>query len=222
VKRFAFVILFLIPTTSFAWTRAADQRIAAKAAEFAPPDLRILLKKFNVEYQHGVENANHDEGRDPHLDHLSDRIQQEATSIVSMMHTNAPMPAMVERLGYLSHLVGDANNPFHMDRAAASDPAHDDYEAYFERRMTVFPTAIYGINKNLKLRSYVDGIMARTKRFLPLVNEEYSRGDARHTSAEFDDRSTAFGIASVCYSHAVTDTANLYYYIWRQAGGAVH
>ncbi len=28
-------------------------------------------------------------------------------------------------------------------------------------------------------------------------------------------------MASVCYSHAVTDLVNLYYYIWREAGGDV-
>ena len=30
-----------------------------------------------------------------------------------------------------------------------------------------------------------------------------------------------FGIASVCYSRAVTDLVNLYYYIWKEAGGDV-
>lgn len=221
MKPFAFVILFLLPATTFAWTPAADQKIAAKSAEFAPPDLKLLLRKFEKQYQRGVEKANHEEGVDAHIDHLSDRIQQETTTIVSMMHNNEPMAAIVERLGFVSHLVADANNPFHMDRNAASDAAHDDYERYFERRMSVYPTTIYGINRNLKLRSYVDGIVARTTKLLPLINEEYSRGGERHTSAEFDDRSTAFGIASICYSHAVTDVANIYYYIWRQAGGAI-
>ena len=51
--------------------------------------------------------------------------------------------------------------------------------------------------------------------------EEYFRHGQRRTSAEFDDRSTAFGIASVCYSRAVTDLVNLYYFVWRQAGGDV-
>ena len=53
------------------------------------------------------------------------------------------------------------------------------------------------------------------------MREEYFRYGERRTSAEFDDRSTAFGVASVCYSRAVTDVVNLYYYIWRQAGGDV-
>ena len=43
----------------------------------------------------------------------------------------------------------------------------------------------------------------------------------RGNSATFDDRSTAFGVASVCYSHAVTDVANLQVFIWKEAGGSV-
>jgi hypothetical protein len=53
------------------------------------------------------------------------------------------------------------------------------------------------------------------------MGEEYFREGVQRTSTDFDDRSTAFGVASVCYSHAVTDLVNLYYHIWRQAGGDV-
>jgi hypothetical protein len=51
--------------------------------------------------------------------------------------------------------------------------------------------------------------------------EEYFRFGTRRTATDFDDRSTAFGVASLCYSHAVSDAVNLYYYIWREAGGDV-
>jgi hypothetical protein len=47
---------------------------------------------------------------------------------------------------------------------------------------------------------------------------EYARGG---NAAVFDDRSTAFGVASVSYSRAVTDLVNIYYYIWKEAGGDV-
>jgi len=53
------------------------------------------------------------------------------------------------------------------------------------------------------------------------MTEEYFPGGEQQTSATFDDRSTAFGVASVSYSHAVTDIVNLYFYIWREAGGDV-
>ena len=220
MKPLALTILFLLPTTTFAWTRTADERIAQKSADLAPRDLQLVLKHFAKQYAHGVDRAVAEEGTDIHREHLRQRIEQETNAIVSMIRTNQPMSAVAERLGFLAHLVGDANNPFHMNREASLDPAHADFEQYFERRMQVFPTVSYGIRRDLQLGPYLDHVFARTSQLVPLMNEEYSRGGERHTSSEFDDRSTAFGVASICYSHAGTDTANLVHYIWRQAGGA--
>jgi hypothetical protein len=139
-----------------------------------------------------------------------------------MIRKREPMPQVVERLGGLAHLVADANNPFHI---ANDDPrldeAHNDFEQYFERRMPKFATVFYGLDPSFRLGSYLDRTFARTGKFYPLMGEEYFRFGERRTSADFDDRSTAFGVASVCYSHAVTDLVNLYYYIWREAGGDV-
>lgn len=214
------MFLFLLPTTSFAWTRTADQRIAQKAVELAPADMQTVIKKFGKQYAKGIDRAIAEEGTDIHRERLRERIELQTNGIVSMIRSNQPLSAVIEQLGYLSHLVGDANNPFHMDKDAAVDPAHEDFEHYFERRMQVFPTVSYGINRKLQLGPYLDHIFSRTAKLLPLMNEEYARGGERHTSAEFDDRSTAFGVASICYSHAVSDNVNLFYYIWRQAGGA--
>lgn len=222
MKRIAIAFLFLLPTSLFAWTRSADQRIAQKSAEFAPRDLHLLLQRFAKPYAHGVDRGLAEEGTDIHREHLRQRIEQETTAIVSMIRSNQPMSAVVERLGMLAHLVGDANNPFHMTRSDADlEPSHNDFEHYFERRMQLFPTVVYGIDRHLQLSDYLDAMFARTEKLAPLMSEEYFRDGERRNSAEFDDRSTAFGVASICYSHAVTDTANLYTYIWREAGGDV-
>ena len=127
-----------------------------------------------------------------------------------------------DKTGLLAHLVADANNPFHVakddSRLAAS---HNDFEQYFERKLSKFPTVFYGLDPQFRLGTYLDKTFARTAKFYPLMSEEYFRSGERRTSAEFDDRSTAFGVASVCYSRAVTDLVNLYYYIWKEAGGDV-
>src|SRR5258708_3614302 len=139
-----------------------------------------------------------------------------------MIRGNQSMALVAEHLGMLAHLVADANNPFHTSDA---DPRlglmHDDFEQYFERRMAHFPTVFYGLSADFQLGNYLDRTVARSSRLLPLMSEEYFRDGAAHRSLDFDDRSTAFGVASVCYSHALTDLVNLYYYIWREAGGDV-
>jgi hypothetical protein len=225
----ALAILLLTSSPSFGWTAPSDARIASKAAVLAPEGMRILLEKYPAEYRRGLARAARDEGSESHRyfvltrrGQLRRRIESEATAIALMLRGHRPLGLTVERLGGLAHLVGDANDPFHVSNDNPRLSAFQgDYEAYFERSQVRFPTVFYGLDINLQLGTYLDQTFWRTRSFYPLVNEEYFRFGERHSSREFDDRSTAFGVASVCYSHAVTDLVNLYYHIWKNAGGDV-
>jgi hypothetical protein len=215
MKRLLLPLLFLaVALPAAAWTRGADHRIALKSAELGPPDLRLVIEHFHDDYLRGVDRALDDEGSAVHREKLRARIEAESQAITQMIRGNKPWVQVVERLGILAHLVGDANNPFHL--ADASAPRAD-FEQYFERKMTRFPTFFYGVDRRFALGAYLDGTFARTRKFVAPMAEEYARG----TSATFDDRSTAFGVASVCYSHAVTDIVNLQFFIWKDAGGNV-
>ena len=228
MKRLPLLLLFLaLPL--HAWTRASDLKIAKKAIEMGPPDLRLVLDRYAPEFQRGLQKAESDEGSAEHhyfvlsrTGNLRTRIDLETKAIISMIHGRQSMAVVAERLGMLSHLIADANNPFHTaDDDRRLGVAHDDFEQYFERRMARFPTVFYGLDPQFRPSSYFDKTFARTRKFYPLMSEEYFRGGTLRTSADFDDRSTAFGVASVCYSHAVTDLVNLYYFIWKEAGGDV-
>jgi hypothetical protein len=229
MRRFGIVLLLLFPLTASAWTRVSDERIAKKGAALAPPDLRMLIERFENDYKQGLARAQSDEGTDSHHyfvmsreGRLRERIERETRAAVEAIRKGEPMSAVVERLGGLVHLVADANNPFHV---AKDDPrlaaSKNDYEQYFERRMPKFPTVFYGLDPQFRLSSYLDRTFARSAKFYPLVASEYFRDGQRRTSAAFDDRSTAFGVASISYSRAVTDVVNLYYFIWKEAGGDV-
>ncbi len=216
-----FVLLLLIPLTANAWTRTSDQQIGARAAQLAPRDMRMIIYRFHSQYTAGIDRALTEEGADPHRAHLRDRIEKETAAIVMLLRTKQPMQQVVFRLGMLAHLVGDANNPFHVATEQDLEASHIDFEHYFERRMERFPTVFYGVDPRFALPQYLERTLHRTSKFAPLMTEEYFRGGSRHTSIDFDDRSTAFGVASICYSHAITDVVNVDYYIWREAGGDV-
>ena len=196
----------------------------------APPDLRIVLTHYAPSYKAGIARAQSEEGAETHhyfvlsrSGKLRERIQAETTKTIAMLRKRESMAQVVEHLGILAHLVADANNPFHVSHENPRlDLSHDDFEQYFERRMAKFPTVFYGLDEMPNVSTIVDRAVNRTEHFYPLMSSEYFSDDGeRRTSADFDDHSTAFGVASVCYSHAVTDLVNLYYYIWREAGGDV-
>jgi hypothetical protein len=230
MPRVAFVLLLIfIPMTATAWTRASDERIAKKAAALAPPDLRMLFERFDGDYRLGLEQAESDEGSAAHHyfvltrdGQLRDQIERQTRGAIDAIRRGEPMNMVVQRLGRLAHLIADANNPFHV---ANDDPRssgwHNDFEQYFERGLAKFPTVFYGLDPKFRMATFLDKTFARSAKFYPLVREEYLRDGVRRSSVDFDDRSTAFGVASVSYSRAVTDLVNLYYYIWKEAGGDV-
>jgi hypothetical protein len=227
MRRLGIVLaLALFPVAAAAWTRASDERIATKAAALAPPDLRLLIEKFDGDYKEGLARAQSDEGSDIHhyfvlsrQGRLREGIERETRLAVQMIRKGEPMNDVVQRLGILAHLVSDANNPFHVATDGSQhSTTHDDFETYFERRLAKFPTVFYGLDPHFTLGTYLDRTFARSAKFYPLMRGEYERGGS---AAVFDDRSTAFGVASISYSRAVTDLVNLYYFIWKEAGGDV-
>ncbi|HEX7705411.1 MAG TPA: hypothetical protein VF701_03035 [Thermoanaerobaculia bacterium] len=229
MRSLGFVLLLLVTLPATAWTPVADERIAKKAATLAPPDLRMLIEKFEGDYRRGLELARADEGSDSHhyfvksrQGRLRDRVERETRGTISMIRKGDPMSHVVERLGGLAHFMADANNPFH---AANDDPRlaslRNDYASFFEQRLPKFPTVFYGLDPKFSLTPYLDRTFARSASFYPLLREEYFRGGVRRSAASFDDRSTGFGVASVSYSRAVSDLVNLYYFIWKEAGGDV-
>jgi hypothetical protein len=230
MPRAGILLLLLVVTFPLsAWTRASDERIARKGASLAPPDLRMLIEKFEADYRAGQQRAQAEESGDAHQyfvlskkGRLRERIERETRTTIGMIRGGEPMNRVVEKLGGLAHLVADANNPFH----AANDdprltPLRNDFAAYFESRLAKFPTVFYGLDPDFRLGAFLDKTLNRSAKFYPLVREEYFRNGERRSSSEFDDRSTAFGVASISYSRSVSDLVNLYYYIWKEAGGDV-
>ena len=227
MRRLGIVLtLLFFPVAATAWTRASDERIASKAAALAPPDLRLLIEKFEGDYKAGLARAQSDEGSDIHhyfvlsrQGRLREGIERETRLAIQMIRKGEPMSDVIQRLGILAHLVADANNPFHVaNDSPRHSEAHNDFETYFERRLSKFPTVFYGLDPQFRLSQYLDRTFARSAKFYPLMQGEYARGG---NADVFDDRSTAFGVASISYSRAVTDLVNLYYYIWKEAGGDV-
>lgn len=220
----AFVIL-IWPAIALGWSLDAELRIARKAGNLAPPDLRLLIQKYEGDYLRGVRDAAEAEITANHRvrggrGQLRQHIDRDLASVVDGVRSHRPMRDLVYQLGTIAHLVADANNPLLVGNADLTG-VELDYQSYFDRKLRRFPTVFYGLRAGFDPAKTLDAAFERSRRFNELLHEEYYREGRRRASTEFDDRSTAFGIASISYSRAVSDTVNLYFHIWSQAGGDV-
>ncbi len=222
------LLLLACPAMAFGWTTEAEIRIARKAATLAPPDLRLLLEKYESEYLRGVREAAGGDSEPRHREPVAGRrgpirseLDARVATALRVVRTRQPMRELVYELGRASHLVADANNPLRVGSADLGPGVEADYEAYFARKLARFPTVFYGVREPANVDLVLGSALARSRRFNALLEEEYNRGGRLRSSAEFDDRSTAFGIASISYSRAVSDLVNVFYVVWKEAGGDV-
>lgn len=212
-----------------AWTPASQQRIAEQAARLAPPDFYRQLARHRAAYLQGTTDP-FKEGRA--ADHfknpdgggrLDEVVRQAIADTIATIRAHRPFPEICYRAGVVSHYLADANNPLN---SAAGDPAEVRYFADFLRYLeSVEPRVemvFYGFRGGFAeadLPRLVAETLGRSRRFYPLVGREYRRVGFAPGALAFDDRSTAYAVASLAYSHAISDIAEALRYIWLAAGG---
>ncbi len=210
------------------WTPRTQQTIAWEAAQLAPPDLSRQIIKRRSSYLAGAvqpfadtDASRHRKSPDGSLDQA---LTEAVTQAVAAIRSHRPFDEIVQRMGVAAHFMADANNPL---AASAADPEMGryfvDFLRYAETAEPRFPLVFYGIRPGLEREGGLTELLAealrRGRALSPVIGMEYRRIDFDSGIGVFDDRSTAFGVASISFSHAVTDVAAVLRYIWLRAGG---
>ncbi len=229
--------LALAAPAALAWTPASQRRIAEQAARLAPPDLYRQLARNRASYLQGATDPFKDGQPEHHFENgdgagrLDEVIAQAVKNAVAAIRDHRPFHEIAWRAGVVSHYLADANNPLN---SAASDPQEERYFADFLRYLESAEPRIrmvfYGFRSGLDrpglngsvspaLPLLIGETLARSRGFYPLVGREYRRVGFASGRQAFDDRSTAYAVAALAHSHAVSDIAEVLRYIWLAAGG---
>ncbi len=72
---------------------------------------------------------------------------------------------------------------------------------------------------NGDVKGYLETHLAKEARYRRALLYCYYPKGKLVSSKTFDDRSNAFGVVQLTLSHGVSDTAKLWFYIWRDMGG---
>ena len=154
---------------------------------------------------------------------LRQAVAAEARRTVAGIEGHRPFSEIVHQIGVVAHYVADLNDPL---RVANLDPRERSYRGHYPRYLNAargrFNVVFYGSGRRIgttgELDSLIGRALARGRRLYPDVGREYRR--VAGTGGRFDDRSTAFAVGSLAYSHAVSDVAAVMRYIWMAAGGS--
>ncbi len=207
---------------ALAWTPESEVAIAQRAARFAPPDLRRQIEKHPRALEDGVRAAiaNPAVGRS-----VADTLATEAERAVDAIRNHRPFAEVVQRLGQVTHYVALANNSL---AVGSGDPQERryarDYSRYMESARPRFAATFYGDGRRVEAPAELDWLVRRAfergRSYYPMIGQEYRRIDFGEGRRLFDDRSTAYGLSALAFSHAISDTIGVLRYIWLRAGGA--
>lgn len=221
-----FGLLLAVPTR--AWTPHGVRVVGEEAARLVPPDLYRQLVRNRHAYRQGLEEPfgtavpadryvyPDGSGR------LDEVIRIAVENAVGAIRGHRPMREVAYRMGVVGHFVALANNPVHTDYAADEQRWGTDYLRYLESvepRVQIVFYGFRGVDRPLDLDRFVATTLARSRGLYPMLGREYRRIGYGPGVRGFDDRSTAYAVAALGYSHAVSDIAEVLRYIWLEAGG---
>jgi hypothetical protein len=216
-----------------AWTPTSQEGIARAAARLAPPDLHRQIAKNRESYLLGTFDPFNDRQPQNHYQNgvgqegdgrLAEIIAVAVTNAIDSIRAHRPFNEIVYRMGVVAHYVADANDPL---ATAESDPEETrygpDFGRYVESTEPRLRMVFYGFRPGFEgrrdLPALVTEALERSRQRYPLIGREYRRIGLASGVGRFNDRSTAYAVAALGYSHAVSDIAEVLRYIWIEAGG---
>lgn len=221
--------VFLLAPPAGAWTPTSQVAIAETAAWLAPPDLARQIRRHPKAYREGVLSAFADKDGAWHVKNsdgtgMLDRVAAaEAERAAAMIRAHRPFAEVVRQLGRAAHYVADASNPLNTAQNDGEEARYfADFLRYVDSARPRFALVYYGSGRSAAagVERLVGRSLQRGRTLYPLVGLEYRRIGLGSGATGFDDRSTAFAVAAVSFSHALSDVAEMLRQVWLAAGGA--
>lgn len=218
-------LLLLLPSEAIAWTPEHHLTIAWEAARLAPRDLYRQILRNKEAFEAGVLAAPEDAACEKGRGGFEKTAAAQAEGAVRAIRDHKPFAEIVQQLGRLTRCLAWANNPLSMGEEDAEEARYAaDFARYAASAEPRFPLLFYGLRTSLDHSKDLTPLLADTvkrgRAVYPRIGEEYRRIDFASGIGRFDDRSTAFGVASVSFSHSITDAALAMRFVWLRAGGA--
>ncbi len=203
-----------------------DLELGNRALPGLPPDLARQLTKHPQAYRRGAEAA----FAYPQAIHvmgpgnsLEEAVLAQCERLVAAIRGQASFDTVTAGFGALAHLVWDLNFPVE----ASTEAEARAFVAFLQSRAPRIPVVFYSGYESLPFssRETLWGfILAEASRVSPLrqaLSEDFRRVGGPGFWNLLDDRSTAFGVASVSLNRAISQYVALSSWVWHHAGGLV-
>lgn len=217
----------LAPRPAAACTPAVRAEVARRAITLMPPSLARQLKKHIKQVEAGATEGIAGspapvEALDP--GHADEELETRVREIVALLDTRAPMARVARAFGYAARTAADLSFGLHVGpRDPRADRIYGEFCRFVESRLPRMVVTFAGYSDpelaNGDIPAFARRVAAQARRdYDGILNTWYPPG-RQPVAQDFDDRSVAFGTASIEVSLALTATARAWLYSWNAAGG---
>jgi hypothetical protein len=217
----------LVGAPSWAWTGPTRVRMIDDAVKMMPPALRPVLERRREAILRGMLLPMTEEDSSAHrppfdggtVDAAVDAARRD---LVESVDKHLPFSEIARRFGVLAHFVADAGFPPGA-AGSAGDRRYAHFASFCESRRPRFPLVFYGHDNAALARSdfraFAFGILERARAEDADLARAYAAAPSWNDPASFDDRSVPFAVASLSYSHSVTDIVQSWIAAWKLCHG---
>ena len=182
-----------LPTPSEGWPSSQYREIFLNAHKVLPPHLRQLLIDMDAVFEQPCEPRALEQSVDRAIAEFSKRDGNLQRAVEALRDAGCAAAAM--------------NDP-RMDSLVQSHRGN-------------FPVVFYGHHPSVR-NGNLAGYLAIRREAQNRLAGRLEQSAQLPSRAEQVELSPEFGVASIAFSHAVTDVANVWFYVWTKVNGAVN
>jgi hypothetical protein len=227
-----FLILFFLLTFCSGWTSRTHQMIVVEASKLTPYELKLLIKAHKEDILagailplRGVKDESHYLLVDGSFGKAHLRIDSEVTALIKEMRSGKlDLGDFCRRLGIISHFIAEVNNPLLTgDLKRESGWFYNNFVKYTDSKIDTFARTFDGY-ENVFLESgdfqgFAIASAIRSAGWFRPLKDIYEMNRRKNLGYDFDEKSIPYATAALAYNYSVTDTAKVWYYIWRSLKG---
>jgi hypothetical protein len=223
--------LWVAPGALLAWDEATYRTVAEDSFRLLPPSLQEAVEPHKDAIIEGaVEPLSlHNKGKRHTYDVTTgkgDLIEESLKAVeegIALVEQQKPFKEVARQLGIMCHFAVDLADPLRAsDEDSREADIAEDFAAFSVRQKEKFRLFFHGYPPkflSIGLEPFLKRFSDHSRTFYPILLRAYHPGGKRVSSEAFDERSTAFGVASVCFSQAILTTGTTWVYFWHHAHG---
>jgi hypothetical protein len=215
--------LFFLSTAVFSYGQKTTEKMADSAVWLAPPSLKGLLTVYRANIIEGVKETLDSEADSKDID-LYKKLEEEMALLPKLAAKQSSFEQIAYHFGKIAAFVFILDDPFRIGEDTQVNDISADYKEYIDRKISKHILTFDGYSTpafETPVSVYFEKRKTRFPRYIQSVLYCYYPSGERVSSSTFDDRSNAFGVAQIIVSRTISDTAKIWFHIWKAMDGDI-